>query len=113
MRTSEPVRIGVPTSRPNWVSFSPSSSLMRTPMMEKIVHTAKQTVKAMVDMRRARPEALSWRGLAGKVAVIVGSGLCGVGDAALHWIAKTKKPPARSSRPLIRDRVYLIGSFAW
>ena len=58
MRTSEPVRIGVPTSRPNSVSLSPSSSLMRTPMMEKIVQTAKQTVKAMVDIQSARPCAL-------------------------------------------------------
>ena len=27
---------------------------MRTPMIEKIVHTAKQTVKATVDIARAR-----------------------------------------------------------
>ena len=26
-----PVRIGVPTSRPNWVSFSPSSALICDP----------------------------------------------------------------------------------
>ena len=55
MRDSEPVRIGVPTSRPNSVSLSPSSSLMRMPMIEKIVHTAKQTVKARVDIQSARP----------------------------------------------------------
>ena len=60
MRTSEPVRIGMPISRPNWVSLSPSSALMLTPMIEKIVHTAKQTVKAMVDMDSARVAARSW-----------------------------------------------------
>src|SRR6185369_5664685 len=41
--------------RPNWVSFSPSSCLILTPMMAKIVHTAKQTVKARVDIQSARP----------------------------------------------------------
>jgi hypothetical protein len=45
---------GVATSRPNWVSFRPSSPLMATPMMEKIVQTAKQAVKAMVLRPRAR-----------------------------------------------------------
>ena len=48
----------MPTSRPNSVSLSPSSSLMRTPMIEKIVHTAKQTVKAIVDIQSARPSLL-------------------------------------------------------
>ena len=55
--TSDPVRIGVPTRRPNSVSLRPSSSLMRTPMIEKIVHTAKQTVKATVDIASARAGA--------------------------------------------------------
>ena len=54
MRTSEPVRIGVPTSRPNCVSFSPSCCLICMPMMAKMVHTAKHTVKAMVDIQSAR-----------------------------------------------------------
>ena len=53
MRTREPVRIGIPISRPNCVSLSPSSALILMPMMEKIVHTAKHTVKAMVDMASA------------------------------------------------------------
>jgi hypothetical protein len=48
---------------------------MRTPMMEKIVHTAKHTVKAMVDMTSACRGALSWLGEAGRFAVMVGSGL--------------------------------------
>jgi hypothetical protein len=57
MRTSEPVRIGMPISSPNSVSLRPSSVLILTPMMEKIVHTAKQTVKAMVDIESARVAA--------------------------------------------------------
>jgi 3'(2'), 5'-bisphosphate nucleotidase len=51
-RMSAPDRIGVPTSRPNWVSsresFCLMPMLMPMPMMEKIVHTAKQTGKAIV-----------------------------------------------------------------
>ena len=54
MRIEEPVRIGVPTSRPNCVSLRPRSRFIWMPMMEKIVHTAKQTVKAMVDIQSAR-----------------------------------------------------------
>ena len=46
--------MGVPTSRPNWVSLSPRSFLICTPMMEKIVQTAKQTVKAIVESHSAR-----------------------------------------------------------
>jgi hypothetical protein len=38
--------------------------------------------------------------------------LDGVGGAALIWIAKTKKLPARVARPYIRDRGHLVGSFA-
>ena len=53
-RISEPVRIGVPTSRPNCVSLSPRSFLIWMPMIAKIVQTAKQTVKAMVDSQSAR-----------------------------------------------------------
>jgi hypothetical protein len=37
----------------------------------------------------------------------------GVGGAALIWIAKTKKLPAKIARPYIRGRGHLIGSFAW
>ena len=48
------VRIGVPTSRPNWVSERPRSFLIWMPMMAKIVQTAKQTVKANVDSQSAR-----------------------------------------------------------
>src|SRR3546814_8597418 len=54
-RTSDPVRIGVPISRPNWVSLRPSSALISIPMIAKIVHTAKQIVKAKVLSPSARP----------------------------------------------------------
>jgi hypothetical protein len=80
-------------------------------MMEKIVHTAKQTVKAIVDIASALPGALSWLGAAGEVAVIVGS-LSGVGGAALGLDQKSKKLPARPSPPFIRECDFLIGSFA-
>ena len=40
--------MGVPTSSPNWVSERPSSSFIPSPMIEKIVQTAKQIVKASV-----------------------------------------------------------------
>jgi hypothetical protein len=53
---SEPTRIGVPTSRPNCVSLRPSSRLICTPMIEKIVHTAKHAVKAAVLI----PSAMRW-----------------------------------------------------
>jgi hypothetical protein len=32
---------------------------MRMPMIEKMVHTAKQTVKAIVDIQSARSRAVS------------------------------------------------------
>ena len=51
-RVIEPVKIGVATSKPNSVSFKPSWDLMRMPMTENIVHTAKLTVKAKVFMAR-------------------------------------------------------------
>jgi len=38
----------VPTSKPNWVSLRPSSAFISTPMIAKIVQTAKQAVKANV-----------------------------------------------------------------
>ena len=53
-RTSDPVRIGVPTSRPNCVSFRPSSCLISIPMIAKIVQTAKQMVNANVLRPSAR-----------------------------------------------------------
>jgi hypothetical protein len=55
IRDSEPVRIGVPIRRPNWVSESPSSCLMSRPMIAKIVQTAKQAVKATVLVQSAWP----------------------------------------------------------
>ncbi len=58
-RISDPVRIGVPTSRPNCVSLRPRSRLIWTPMMAKIVHTAKHTVKATVESHSARPCSVS------------------------------------------------------
>src|SRR3569623_569607 len=53
-RISEPVRIGVPTRRPNSVSLRLSCCLIWTPMMAKMVQTAKHTVNAMVDIHKAR-----------------------------------------------------------
>ena len=53
MRLKDPVRIGVATRMPNSVSLSPRSCLMRIPMMEKMVQTAKQTVNANVLTPRA------------------------------------------------------------
>jgi hypothetical protein len=107
MRTSEPVRIGVPTSRPNSVSESPSSSLMRTPMIEKIVQTAKQTVKAMVDIESARvgevPGLSTWG-----ICVILSS--FAAREVAGLKIAK-KKLPARGRVRHPGSR-FLIGSFA-
>ena len=38
---------------------SPSSCLIRIPMIEKIVQTAKQIVNANVEVQRARLEAAS------------------------------------------------------
>ena len=54
-RISDPLRIGVPIRSPNWVSLNPSSCLIRMPMIEKIVQTAKQMVKERVESQSARP----------------------------------------------------------
>ena len=91
MRDSEPVRIGVPTSRPNSVSLSPSSLLMRMPMIEKIVHTAKQTVKARVDIQSARACALE----AVKVAEPLSNPFVRINSLPCA-LPKTKKLPVRS-----------------
>ena len=81
-------------------------------MMEKIVHTAKQTVKAMVDMDK-RPRRR--RGPGSTVVEWTRSflrSMVGVGGAAL-WL-KTKKLPARSLASVHPgSRSNLIGSFAW
>ena len=45
---NEPVKIGVATRIPNWVSLNPRLALICRPIIEKIVHTAKQTVNARV-----------------------------------------------------------------
>ena len=45
---SEPVRMGVATSRPNSVSLRLSSALILIPMTENITQTAKFTAKASV-----------------------------------------------------------------
>jgi len=58
-RLSDPVRMGVATSRPNWNSVSPSSALISIPMIEKMVQTAKQAVNAIVLNPRARVRSLS------------------------------------------------------
>ena len=47
-RKSEPVKIGIATKRPNWVSFNPSSSLIGMPMTANIIQTIKQTVNENV-----------------------------------------------------------------
>ena len=57
--TIEPVSTGVAIRTPYSNSESPSSSLRESPMMEKIVHTAKHTVNAMVDIDSARVAAAS------------------------------------------------------
>src|SRR5690625_2962471 len=54
MRTTDPVRIGVPARSPNCASLRPSSSRMERPMIEKIVQTAKQAVKAAVLVHSAK-----------------------------------------------------------
>src|SRR5690606_14362609 len=53
-RITEPVSTGVAISRPNWVSFRPSCLLIWMPMIAKIIHTAKHTVKAKVLSHSAR-----------------------------------------------------------
>src|SRR6266498_2617530 len=47
-RTSEPVRMGVATNRPNSVSLRLSSALILIPITENITQTAKFTAKASV-----------------------------------------------------------------
>jgi hypothetical protein len=79
-------------------------------MMEKIVHTAKQTVKAIVDIDRARPAARSW--VEGIVAgLIMYRSIGGVRGAALWLKTKSRRPGL--PRPDIRLRRNLIGGFAW
>ena len=63
-RVSDPVSTGVATSRPNCVSLRPSSALISTPMIAKIVQTEKQIVNATV----LRPSA---RLLSAELAVLV------------------------------------------
>ncbi len=53
-RVSEPVRIGVATRMPNWVSERPRSVLIWMPMIAKIVQTAKQMVNDTVLSQSAR-----------------------------------------------------------
>ena len=47
-RTSEPLRTGVATSRPNCVSLSPSEVLSGMPITANIIQIAKQIVNATV-----------------------------------------------------------------
>ena len=51
----------MPTIRPNCVSLRPRSCLIWTPMIAKIVQTAKQIVKAMVESHNARCAFAAWR----------------------------------------------------
>jgi hypothetical protein len=79
-------------------------------MIEKIVHTAKHTVKAIVDIANARDDASS--GL-----VLTGSGLVMVGSVerpgAPRFVDRqNKKATSQITRPSIGNRVNLSGSFA-
>ena len=47
-RINEPVSTGIATSRPNWVSFSPSVFEIGTPITANIIQTMKHTVNAVV-----------------------------------------------------------------
>ena len=60
-RISDPVRIGVATSKPNSVSLRFSSLLIRMPMTENIVQIAKLTVKANVFMARTEYCLRVWK----------------------------------------------------
>lgn len=49
-RISDPVSTGVAASRPNWVSLRARTSLIGIPITANSIHTAKQTVNAVVLM---------------------------------------------------------------
>ena len=68
-------------------------------MMEKTVHTAKQTVKARVEMASARVASLLG---VDSVCSVIPCSMDGMGHAAL-WL-KTKGCRPGRSRPFIRGR---------
>ena len=51
-RISEPVSTGVAASKPNWVAFRPSFSLIGMPITANIIQIAKHTVNASVLIMR-------------------------------------------------------------
>ena len=51
-RIREPLKTGVATSKPNWVSFRSSIFLIGMPITANIIQTAKHTVNASVLMAR-------------------------------------------------------------
>ena len=77
----------MPASRPNCVSVRFSSLPIWMPMMEKIVHTAKQMVKAKVERASARLES-------GKAVADMDAPMAKLGAVA---VGKRHK---RSGRPL-------------
>src|SRR5262249_16984563 len=110
MRTSEPVRIGMPIRRPNSVSLRPSSDLIVTPMIEKIVQTAKQTVKATVDRDSARIADALAPGAAKGASIILRSRTRRVEGGAA---TKNKKAADRALASVhLGSQDFLIGSFA-
>jgi hypothetical protein len=63
---------------------------MRTPMIEKIVHTAKHTVKASVDIHSARPCGLTVD--RSEIPFVR------INQVSCRTVPKTKKPPTKSPR---------------
>jgi hypothetical protein len=111
-RLTDPVSTGVAMSRPNWVSVRPSCALIWMPMMEKIIHTAKHTVKAKVLSHRARC-CSPW--LAGEGSEFMGApgllrGGRGSGSARQSGEASTspcaKPAEAGSAGPALQGRRY-------
>ena len=79
---------------------------MRTPMMEKIVHTAKHTVKASVDIHSARPCSLDALRSANPLVCI--NRVSRLATAMPRW-AQNKKAAGQTPAHV---RNGLIGSFA-
>jgi hypothetical protein len=75
------------------------------PMMEKMVQTAKQTVKAMVDSQSARACALPG-------FILLGSGAVMVFSVLSNRCLRNKKAAHQALASDLRERDYLIGSFA-
>jgi hypothetical protein len=78
---------------------------MRTPMIEKIVQTAKQTVKAVVERARARVGL----GVPAEEVFVILRSIAGRGSRAVLK-QKSRRPGLRTSRD--GSAVHLSGSFA-